>query len=116
MSMSNSVSNQTSTAAILRALRAAGAEFAVDGAELVVSGPKRVLIESVRQLIRERKDKLIALLVAEGFTTERLAIARALGIEEDKPGDYDHKASVAGGVPPLQVAIARHERMAAAPH
>ena len=37
--------------------------------------------------------------------------AQSLGITPDTPGDYDHKATLPGGVPPLQAAIEKAERM-----
>src|SRR5262245_21668063 len=40
------------------------------------------------------------------------AIHQELGIQEDQLGDYDHKASVAGGIPPLEAVLARQEWLA----
>jgi hypothetical protein len=60
----------------------------------------------------EKSEKSPPQAQVQEYLAEREAIGRALGIQEDAPGDYDHKATVAGGVPPLQAILARQEWLA----
>lgn len=50
--------------------------------------------------------------LADEYLSERQQITQALGIQEDTPGDYDHKATIAGGIPPYEAALARQEWLA----
>lgn len=56
---------------------------------------------------RAGSDKL-----ASEYIGERQHIHQVLGVEEDRPGDYDHKATVAGGIPPCEAALAQQARLA----
>lgn len=98
---------------LITELRNVGITLRVDGEHLVVNGPKTAMTGDLAQRIRTYKAQLIerAALNAqvEEYMAEKQKIIQALGVQEDQPGDYDHKATVAGAIPPLEEVQARQE-------
>lgn len=55
----------------------------------------------VKSVLSVKSPSILSIQVA-AYLAECREIHKTLGIVEDKPGDYDHKATISGAIPPIE--------------